>query len=289
MTDNKWKELTFELVFKSKYIGSGDNYYKKRAEELLHNGLVSKSFNKLQQQGQQTKLDINDEVIRKMKQLNPQRQVPFQQHWLQNRMETPLIDEITSAQVENAINKLDGETNPGLLKFRSVHIQDLIGSKGGARNGQEFLKEYTKLVNLIAKGNILPSTYHQFIGSCQGMPLPKGESNIRPIAIPHLTRKITEKCIASKFAIQFERHFHGLQFGVATPGGSEKLIHGIMDQQLADPTQDIILLDSENAFNNLNRDSIFMEIEEFFPVCSKHLQSTHLYLRSSRQWNRQFH
>jgi hypothetical protein len=66
-------------------------------------------------------------------------------------------------------------------------------------------------------------------------------------------------------AVHFERHFHGLQFGVATPGGSEKLIHGIMDQQQADPSQDIIQLDSENAFNNLDRDSIFTEVKDFFP------------------------
>ena len=149
---------------------------------------------------------------------------------------TALIDEITSVQVVKAINKLDGETTPGLLKFRSDHIHDLIGAKGGMRNGQEFLKEFTKLVNFIAKGNVLPSTYHQFIGSCQGMPLP----NIRPIAIPYLTRKIVGKCISSKYAVQFERHFQGLQFGVATPGGSEKLIHGIMDHQLAHTRYHII-------------------------------------------------
>jgi hypothetical protein len=82
---------------------------------------------------------------------------------------------------------------------------------------------------------------------------------------------------------KFEKHFHGLQYGVATPGGTEKIIHSIVDHQRADPTQDIILLDSENAFNNLHRDCMFQEIKTHFPellpyVLSIYNQPTYLFV-----------
>jgi hypothetical protein len=130
---------------------------------------------------------------------------------------------------------------------------------------------------------MLPEQYHQFIGSCQGMPLPKGEISIRPIAIPHLTRKIVEKCIASNYSQRFEKHFHGLQFGVATPSGTEKIIHGMMDHKISNPKDDIVLLDSENAFNNLSRDCIFKEIKAYFPellpyVLSIYNQPTYIFI-----------
>jgi len=284
MMADKWQEITFELVYKSRYIGQRDtNYKQKRSEELLKQGLVSKSFRQLQAPDIAKKLEVNDETINKLKQLNPKRPTPFQNIWLHESVDNTSIPDIQIVQVEKAINKLDPEVNPGLMKFRNEHLQDLIGRKGGQRQGQEFLKEYTKFINLIAKGNVLPMDYHQFLGSCQSMPLPKGDSNIRPIAMPHLARKVVEKCLASLYSKKFENHFHGLQYGVATPGGTEKVIHSILDHQRTDPTQDIVLLDSENAFNNLNRDCMFEEVKNFFPellpyVLSIYNQPTQLFI-----------
>jgi len=83
--------------------------------------------------------------------------------------------------------------------------------------------------------------------------------------MPHLSRKITEKCLARIYSGQFEKHFQGLQFGVATPSGSEKLVHELLDHQYTNADHDIIVLDSENAFNNQNRDVMFMEIKKYFP------------------------
>ena len=193
---------------------------------------------------------IDDETIASIKTLNPTRNTPFQA-WNTDQIEPPtMLQEIFPSQVQRAINSLDAETNPGLMQFRGEHLQDLIGKKGGIRHGEDFLKAYSKLINLIAKGNVLPMDYHQFLSSCQSVPIPKGQTGIRPIAMPHISRKITEKCLASLYSTKFQNHFRGLQFGVSTPSGSEKMIHEILDQQTAQVENDIIVLDSENAFNN---------------------------------------
>jgi hypothetical protein len=53
------------------------------------------------------------------------------------------------------------------------------------------------------------------------------------------------------------------------------MIHEILDQQTAQVENDIIVLDSENAFNNQNRDVIFKEIKSFFPELLPYVLSTY--------------
>jgi hypothetical protein len=135
MLEEKWGEITFELVYKARYTGtSNTSYNKRRAGELLQQGLVSKSFRKLQSPETDKKLVVNAEIIQKLKQLNPKRSTPFQNSWMPEPAEHIPIPDILIAQVEKAINKLDAEVNPGLMKFRNEHLQDLIGRKGRDRN-----------------------------------------------------------------------------------------------------------------------------------------------------------
>jgi len=70
---------------------------------------------------------------------------------------------------------------------------------------------------------------------------------------------------------------------VATPSGTEKIIHEMMDNKTSNPKDDIVLLDSENAFNNLSRDCIFKEIKAYFPellpyVLSIYNQPTYIFI-----------
>ena len=51
--------------------------------------------------------------------------------------------DVTPVSVEKAINSMNAEIHPGLMKFWAEHLHDLIGVKGGHRHGQEFLKCYT--------------------------------------------------------------------------------------------------------------------------------------------------
>ena len=254
------------MVFKQRVIRrSNVPAVSKKASDLLQSGLISKAFQKLQTGENARRVDINDTTISAIKKLNPMRSVPFTSWQVESSEPSTQLPEILPSHVEKAINSLDAQTNPGLMQFRGEHLQDLIGRKGGQRQGQEFLKHYTSLINLIAKGNELPNEYSQFLSSCQAVPIPKGVNAIRPIAMPHLSRKITEKCLARIYSGQFEKHFQGLQFGVATPSGSEKLVHELLDHQYSNADHDIIVLDSENAFNNQNRDVMFMEIKKYFP------------------------
>jgi hypothetical protein len=255
-----------------------------RATELMSEGLISKAFQGLKNaETPQRLVQVNEEVLETLQRLHPTRQEPFKSDWIEETAEEIGAPQPTMEQIHKIINGLKAHAKPGLMQFRTEHIQELANEKGGARYGQNFLKDFTRFINLICKGNKLPKSYHAFLAACQLVPLPKGVTDIRPIAIPHLARKIAEKCMAEIFAGDFERHFRGLQFGVATPNGMEKIIHEMAEAKKSNPENDIILLDSENAFNNMDRDAAIQEIKSAFPeilpyVLSTYNQSTNLFL-----------
>ena len=266
MNKNKWDLLTYELVYQKRPKRGVSRFKKERAENLVAQGLISKSFQYVKNAGKpQRQVEVNEDVLEKLESLHPVRPIPFQQNWIEESVEEEIIPDISAEKVEKVINDLKLQANPGLMQFRSEHIQELISEKGGKHMGKKFLKDYARFISMICKGNVLPRSYHTFLAACQSIPLPKGEVDIRPIAIPHLARKIAEKCIAEMYSKDFEKHFRGLQFGVATSNGMEKLIHEMEEARQANPENDIVLLDSANAFNNQFRDAAFQEVKTYFP------------------------
>ena len=48
---------------------------------------------------------------------------------------------------------------------------------------------------------------------------------MRPIAVREVLRHLTGKCLCSVTKIKASQFFHPHQYGVACPGGSEKIVH----------------------------------------------------------------
>ena len=65
MDTNQWNKITFEMVYKPKQLEEVSNYFMKKAEELLEQGLVSKSFQKLQAKDSLQRLKVTAEIIEK--------------------------------------------------------------------------------------------------------------------------------------------------------------------------------------------------------------------------------
>jgi hypothetical protein len=60
-------QISFETVYKAKQLKKVSNYFMKKAEELLEQGLVSKSFQKLQAKDTFQRLKVTAEIIEKIK------------------------------------------------------------------------------------------------------------------------------------------------------------------------------------------------------------------------------
>ena len=72
--EERWNELTYEMVYEKPYVTKVSSNIRKRAEKLLEKGLISKSFNNLRnEEKEDRRVKINGETIDKLKELHPQR------------------------------------------------------------------------------------------------------------------------------------------------------------------------------------------------------------------------
>ena len=80
--------------------------------------------------------------------------------------------------------------------------------------------------NLIASGDV-PCKLLPMLGASRLIALPKRGSDVRPIAVGEVFRRLTAKVICHQKPSEFSSFFCPLQHGIATPGGAELLTHHI--------------------------------------------------------------
>ena len=99
--------------------------------------------------------------------------------------------------------------------------------------------------------------------------------DVRPIAVGEVIRRMAGKGACTLTKNKAADYFAPLQFGVACPGGTEKIIHhlrGVIEQHWMDPDFAILKVDMHNAFNLVSRQAIVdlcaAHFPELFPYVS---------------------
>ena len=92
--------------------------------------------------------------------------------------------------------------------------------------------------------------------------------DIRPIAVGEVLRRLTGKCLCAVLKQRVIDFLEPIQFGVACPMGSEKVIHGIracVEKFWNDRDFSVMKVDFKNAFNLVSRDAVLQECAKHFP------------------------
>ena len=95
-----------------------------------------------------------------------------------------------------------------------------------------------------------------------------GEWDVRPIAAGEVLRCLTGKCLCSVTKIKASQFFHPHQYGVACPGGSEKIVHRLqscIENCWGNGDFVTLKIDMHNAFNSVSRQWVLDECKEHFP------------------------
>ena len=121
---------------------------------------------------------------------------------------------------------------------------------------------------LIARG-LLPASVVSLFTASRLIALPKGNDDVRPTAIGECLRRLTAKIICLQLKPD---HFAPLQHGVATPGGSEMLVHHIQMLLETDPERGILKTDISNVFNCVSRRYLLEEVASHFPEIHTHVR-----------------
>ncbi|CAI7770631.1 unnamed protein product [Closterium sp. NIES-54] len=112
------------------------------------------------------------------------------------------------------------------------------------------------LINTALAGNLTKEAA-QLLTTSKLLAFTKPEGGTRPIAVGEVIHRVIAKAallIAAPFA---RRHFTPIQFGVATPGGAEAIIHTTRTYLKENGSHLALQLDISNAFNAVERGAVF--------------------------------
>ncbi len=124
-------------------------------------------------------------------------------------------------------------TAPGVDLFTYEHLKLFMGTgffknqfERNDKDEQQFTANYATLINLMLQGK-LPEGAACFFRTNYLIALPKNETDIRPIGMGTLMRKITSKFVdQAATRLYNDNHFAPLQLGLKR-AGMEEIIHRI--------------------------------------------------------------
>ena len=110
------------------------------------------------------------------------------------------------------------------------------------------------------------------------MPLDKGETKegkpgVRPIGIGEVLRRLTGKLVVNVIKDDIIHAARPLQTCSGLRSGIEAAIHAMRRVFKHNDTEAILLVDAENAFNNLNREAALHNIKQICPSFHQYLEN----------------
>ena len=127
-----------------------------------------------------------------------------------------------------------------------------------------------QVVNLLITGKV-PAAIAPYLAGGNLTALMKLKQigwDVRPIAVGEVLRRLAGKCACALTKEKATEFFAPFQFGVACPGGTEKIIHRLR-QTVEDHWQDadfaVLKIDIQNAFNLVSRDAVLKQYAIHFP------------------------
>ena len=129
------------------------------------------------------------------------------------------------------------------------------------------MNSLTKLVTLASRGQ-LPSFVAPAFCSATLTALNKKKTDIRPIAVGEVIRRLVAKCIAKEAAIEVVELFVSKRLGVAVKGGAKSIVHATkisFERMKRVKREGILQIHFRNAFNSVKRSHLLGSTKVMMP------------------------
>ena len=167
--------------------------------------------------------------------------------------------------MEKALQDSKKSAAPGGSGWRRDHLFHAVLYSDPASSDKLKGLLYEALKNL-ERGVLLPAQAVPYYAGGVLTALSKSPTTYRPIAVGEFLRRLLGKAIALENSAIFKNYLfpHG-QLGVAVAGGVEAIPHAVRIALAADPSLLVLQLDFKNAFNTVDRNVIYQQLETHFP------------------------
>ena len=154
-------------------------------------------------------------------------------------------------EVRKAVESFKRGAAAGPSGLRPEHLQTSIKVSPGNR-GEKAATALTKIVNILAKGN-LPARVAPYFCGAKLHAAKKKDNGVRPIAVGDLICRLVAKCFASAIGGKVSALLAPHQLGVAVRNGCEAVTHAVREVVDANPSSSVFQCDLVNAFNVVDR------------------------------------
>ena len=180
---------------------------------------------------------------------------------------------LSESIVSRSVRSFPRGSASGPSGFRVSHLREAVLCPSPSLASQT-ISILTKFVNLLVKGCTPPSVTPHLCGASL-LACHKKNGGLRSIAVGEVLRRLTSKCLSCAVRSAAFAHLAPLQLGVNVKGGCEAVIHSVSHlMSSGQPDQQwVLLLDFTNAFNTINRFSMFEEFRAHIPGLSAWMES----------------
>ena len=191
--------------------------------------------------------------------------------------EPVIYEEISGISVYKAAKKLQGSGGPTLID--SDWWMHILCSRSYGNASTDLCEAIAELAKKLCRDNIHPSTLNEFVAN-RLIPLDKGEDKegnpgVRPIGIGEILRRIIGKVVVDNIRDNIIEAAGPLQTCAGLKSGIEASIHAMRQIFDQEATEALLLVDAENAFNNLNRTAALHNIKQICPPFYRYLSNTY--------------
>ena len=185
----------------------------------------------------------------------------------ENIVEPVVFEDITGDIIHNIAKDISGSGGP--TQVDSDVWRHLICNRSYSKVSSALSQSIADLTKRFCKDDI-DSSYCTSLFSCRLIPLkkspdPDGNCGIRPIGIGEVLRRIMAKAVSRILRRDIQNTTGTIQTCTGVDSGIESTIHAMAKAYSDDTTEALLLVDAENAFNNLNRKTALENVKSLCP------------------------
>jgi hypothetical protein len=226
----------------------------RRSLQLIRDGQFSRAAEALTSEG----LDFETpEALSAMRDKHPQ-----ELHPPSPPQEAPSAAalQLSRDQVSQGVRSFRTGSAPGPSGLRSEHLKAAVYCPTAAR-ADKCLVALTNVTNLLVQGKC-PTALQDSICGANLFAARKKHGG-------HQVMRLASKCLSAIFALAAAERLKPLQMGVKVAGGCEAVIHAanalFHDNSINASDKWILQVDMQNAFNLVDRETIFKEVGQHHP------------------------
>ena len=223
---------------------------------------------------------LNDEIKQILQEKHPEGRNPVPDVLLPQTSTAPqpvIYEEITSDSVYRTAKNMKGSGGPTLVDADTW--KQFLCSKVYGNSSVDLCQAISDLAKILSTEEVHPDCLTEYIAG-RLVPLDKGNTKegkpgVRPVGVGEVLRRLVGKLLIGVIKDDITTAAGPLQTCTGIKAGIEAAIHAMRTIFQDEETEAVLLVDAENAFNNLNRKAALNNIKELCPTFHRYLLNTY--------------